>query len=180
MPDSKDHGTGACVESPETLICEEWLKTVGFKWHEFDRQNTKHWLLWLGDAVRGSGMTSFEDIGIELAPVSGGVDWFCWLRSDTSHRYCRFIHIRHIRTRRDLEAMIYGLTGLEFIPENCFYGSMLTQEHADWHRKQDQERADRVLLRTGHPWADIERDDTRGGALPEHMQVAEDARNGKR
>jgi len=30
------------------ILTEEWLKRVGFKWHQLDRQPDKHWLLWLG------------------------------------------------------------------------------------------------------------------------------------
>lgn len=33
-------------------ITEEWLKSVGFKWHQFDRQPDKHWLLWLGGGLK--------------------------------------------------------------------------------------------------------------------------------
>lgn len=32
-------------------ITEEWLKSVGFKWHQLDRRPEKQWLLWLGDAL---------------------------------------------------------------------------------------------------------------------------------
>ena len=39
-------------------ITEEWLKEVGFKWHQLARQPEKQWLLWLGDAVR-------DGLGIE-------------------------------------------------------------------------------------------------------------------
>lgn len=51
------------------LITEDWLKLVGFKWHEFERQNAKHWLLWLGGGLRQKpSLTDYEDLGIELAP----------------------------------------------------------------------------------------------------------------
>ena len=34
-------------------LTEEWLKENGFKWHQFDRQPDKHWLLWLGHVECG-------------------------------------------------------------------------------------------------------------------------------
>lgn len=46
-------------------ITDEWLKSVGFKWHQFDRQPGK---LWLGGGLKEKPcLTSYEDIGIELA-----------------------------------------------------------------------------------------------------------------
>lgn len=45
------------------LITEEWLKSVGFKWHQFDRQAVKEWLLWLGDVCDPGDA---EALGIEL------------------------------------------------------------------------------------------------------------------
>jgi hypothetical protein len=28
-------------------ISEPWLRCAGFKWHQIDRQPSKHWVLWL-------------------------------------------------------------------------------------------------------------------------------------
>jgi hypothetical protein len=127
-------------------------------------------------------MSSSDDLGIEVADGAyGGREqpdqWFCWLRSDSSHRYSRFIHLRHLRTVRDLLGVIYGVTGQEFDAANSLYGSLRTPEYAARHRAneaREKERLDRVLLREGHPWRDTERDDTRGRALPEHVQEAID------
>lgn len=146
-------------------ITEDWLKSVGFKWHQFDRQPTKQWLLWLGSAADNGDA---QDLGIEVTQ-NRDVDWFCWLRSDTSHRYSRFLHVRHIKTRFELVRMIEGLTGQEFSPDNNIGGYMHSKERADRYRAESS-RLDKVMLREGRPWRDIEKDDSRGGALPEHMQ----------
>src|SRR5688572_9102301 len=97
-------------------ITEDWLREVGFKWHQFDRQPDKHWLLWVGQAC-GQWGKSTDDIGVELAPNSYDADtddltgWFCWLRSDVAHRYSRFIHVRRLRTRDEVIALVAALTG---------------------------------------------------------------------
>lgn len=155
----------------DLLLSEDWLKTVGFKWHEFERQGGKHWLLWLGDVVRdGNGFSCTEDLGVEVA--SGrDLSWFCWLRADYAGRYSRFLHLRSLRTRRDLAEVIVGVTGVEFDPSCCWYGSLLTPERAEAARR-DAERLDRRMLREGSAWRNVEKDDTRGGALPEHMEEA--------
>jgi hypothetical protein len=160
-------------------ITEDWLKSVGFKWHQFDRQPDKHWLLWLGGGLRQKpSLTDYEDIGIELAanlPLRDDVaEWFCWLRSDCAGRYHRFIHLRHIVTRGDVIALVEAISGRPWMPENHFYGSLRSPEHADRIRK-DLLRADqRMLLEASshQKWADIEKDDSRGRALPEHMTAA--------
>jgi hypothetical protein len=53
-----------------------------------------------------------------------------------------------------------------------------TPEQAAKIRVRDED-LDRRLVNEGHPWADIERDDTRGRALPEHMEAHEKAKEGK-
>ena len=163
-------------------ITAEWLASVGFKWHQLDRQPDKHWLLWLGDATsERHSFTSFEDIGIEVAPCGwknrNGDDigdvgtWFCWFRSDAAGRYCRFIHIRHLRTAGDLVLLIEAITSQKWDPANNLYGSMRKPEDAERIRQESQ-RLDRRLRESGHPWSDVEKDDTRGRALPEHMTAA--------
>jgi len=168
-------GSGAEGNMSENLekrpITEEWLRSVGFKWHQFDRQPDKQWLLWLGD-ITSPGDT--EDLGIELAP--GREDWwFCWLRSDCSSRYSRFLHVRHIRTTGELIMLVQGITGTVWDPANHIGGAALRPERAEAIRKE-YDRLDKRIMREGHPWRDIEKDDTRGGALPEHMQHAIDAK----
>lgn len=161
---------------PDTPISEDWLKEVGFKWHQLDRQPTKHWLLWLGDAVReseGGSWCTYEDIGIELAqglPLRGDIapQWFCWFRSDAAGRYHRFIHVRHLSSCDEVIKLVEAITGQTWNPENHLYGSCHSPRQAERIRKDD-DRLDRKLLRSAHPWAEAEKDDTRGGALPEHL-----------
>ena len=159
-------------------ITEGWLKEVGFKWHQFDRQPGKHWVLWLGDAVGQGLVTSFEDIGIEvstmqyenaLGEVVGQDAWFCWLRSDAAGRYHRFIHLRHLRTRGELIALVEAIAGQPWNPENHLYGSVRSPEQAAKIRARDAEMDRRMARET--PWYGIEKDDSRGRALPEHMDA---------
>lgn len=161
---------------PIELITEDWLKANGFKWHEFERQGAKHWLLWLGHALEGA-FTTHEDLGIEVSPGVPGraSEWFCWLRGDCAGRYHRFIHVRHITETRELVALIEALTGQAFDPALCRYGSMQTPKRAAWLREQDA-RLDRRLMREGHPWHDVERDDTIGGGNADHLRAYEDGR----
>ena len=162
-------------ESAETNsepITEEWLKDVGFKWHELARQGRKHWTLWLGDAVRGrNSITDIEDLGVEVAPAAMDGAWFCWFRSDLSGKYSRFIHLRYLKTQRDLIWLIEGITGQKWDPANNLYGAMRKPEDAQRIRAND-ERLDRKILKE-RPWRDIEKDESRGGALPEHLEAYE-------
>ncbi|MGJ5203596.1 hypothetical protein [Bradyrhizobium sp. HKCCYLR20261] len=152
-------------------ISDEWLKSVGFRWHQFDRQPDKHWLLWLGGGLRQRpSLTDFEDLGIEVAPGRDG-SWFCWLRSDMSGRYHRFIHLRHIETQADVIQLVEAISGRPWTPENHLYGHLYSPDGAARVRK-DLERLDRRLMLQGHKWSDEEEDDSRGRALPEHMTEA--------
>lgn len=161
----------------DTSLDETWLRDVGFKWHQLERQPDKHWLLWLGRAMN-DGITAFEDVGIELAPSLSDGKWFCWLRSDLAHRYSRFIHIRMISTRQELVAIIEGLTGHRFIAENNLGGSMLTHdEAADWRRRMD--RLDVKIAGGWNTWHDSEKDGDRGRPLHDHMRSAIDAGKAK-
>lgn len=153
-------------------IDADWLREIGFRWHQLDRQPDQHWLLWMGDAMNDC-VTCYEDIGIEVAPAGTG-DWFCWLRSDAGSRYGRFIHLRHIRSRRDLILILEGIAGCGFAPEHCIGGSWMTPEHAARVKGQEQ-RLDRVLMRQT-PWHAVERDSSRGGALVDHYTAYVDAR----
>jgi hypothetical protein len=163
-------------------ITEGWLKSVGFKWHQFDRQPDKHWLLWLGSAIPDR-MTSFEDMGVELAPrwwknrngddVGAVGSWHCWLRADTAGRYHRFLHIRPVNNQADLIRLIEALSGQSWDTTNHFYGNVYQPKHAASIRR-DLERADHRIRQENAKWLDVEKDDTRGRALPEHMQAHAD------
>lgn len=150
----------------ETPITEDWLREIGFKWHEI--HSGKHWLLWLGGAMGLHGGT--EDFGVELAN-NRDEDWFCWLRSDLAHRYHRFIHVRHIVTRGELVKLIEGLTGRDWDPGLIFYGAMVTPPQAI-RLRAEAERLDRQILLKDRKWSPIENDDSRGRPLPGHMEVA--------
>jgi hypothetical protein len=162
-------------------ITEEWLKSVGFKWHQFDRQPEKQWLLWCGIRSADNWGVDTQDIGVEVC--SGGHDgqWFCWLRSDTAHRYSRFLHVRHMRMQSEVVKLVEAVTGLPWKPENHIHGAVCTDEQAA-HHKAARDRIDKRMVREDHPWREIEKDDTRGGALPEHMEIAEgfEKRRGER
>ena len=178
----------ALAPSPATAgaITEDWLISAGFKWHQLERQTDKHWLLWLGDATaERHSFTSYEDIGIELAPCrwknSKGHDagnvgqWFCWFRADSSGRYHRFIHIRHLGTVGELVRLVEAVSGQKWDPANNLYGSMRKPQDAERIRQTDKERFDRrLILGSGdwQKWSDLEKDDTRGRALPEHITAA--------
>jgi hypothetical protein len=154
-------------------ITEDWLRSVGFKWHQFDRQPNKQWLLWLGSALlRRDMFTGSEDLGIELAENSGSFsDWFCWLRSDSAHRYHRFIHIRHLRYQDELIQMIEGLTGQQWNPANNLYGSMCSPESAE-RQRQESDRLDMRIQAKQHPWHESEKDPDRGRPLVDHVDAA--------
>lgn len=158
------------------MITEQWLSDVGFKWHELEQQGHKHWLLWLGDCLN-ERHSDAEELGIELS--KGSDDWwFCWLRSDTAHRYSRFLHVRHLRTQIEVVQLIEALTGQMWDVDNNLYGRMMLSDRADYLRKE-AERLDQQWLRRNPAWREIEKDDTRGGALPEHMQAAIDGGKAK-
>lgn len=156
-------------------ITADWLKSIGFKWHQFDRQPDKHWLLWIGEAMNGGPFTGYEDIGLELAP-NRDQEWFCWFRSDTAGRYHRFIHIRHLKEQHELTNLISALTGTIFNPAHVHYGHLRSAAVAA-RLEQEAQRLDLILRTEGAPWSEVEKDDTRGRSLPEHMEAAEKAPN---
>jgi hypothetical protein len=160
------------LEIEEAPITEDWLKEVGFRWHQLARQPERHWLLWLGDAVRGrNSMIDIEDLGVEVCSGASDDNWFCWLRSDLSCKYSRFIHLRYLKTQDDLISLIEGITGQQWDPANNLYGSMRKPDNAKRVREND-ERLDRKILKE-RPWSDLEKDDGSGGALPEHRVAYE-------
>lgn len=175
------HG-GERVTEIRPEITEQWLRDTGFKWHEWDTQNTKQWVLWLGDAIQG-GWQSFEDLGVEVCNNLVGreevyIDWFCWIRADTSHRYSRFLHVRHIRYVDELVRLIEGLKGQDFDPKNVLYGSLRTAKSAERIRAEDA-RLDLRILKQSHPWRDTEKDESRGRPLVEHVEGAIEGKKAK-
>ena len=168
-------------EQASEPIMEEWLRSVGFKWHQLDRQTHKHWLLWI-DRCMGADA---ESVGIEVTAGAWNQrrddheDWYFWLRSDLAGRYHRFIHFRHLRYQEELITMIEGLTGQTWDPANNWYGSMVTLERAE-RLRAEADRLDRRLRMSGYPWAEVEKDDSLGGALPEHLEFHEGEMKGMR
>lgn len=155
-------------------ISEDWLREVGFKWHQFDRQADKHWLLWIGGA-KDEPWSSPEDLGIEVAAGayngSDHGDWFCWLRCDSSHRYHRFLHVRHICFKHELIQIVEGLSGTPWKPENVWYGS-LRSEKVSSYLQAEKERLDKRIHSDQYPWSESEKDPDRGRPLREHMDAA--------
>jgi hypothetical protein len=167
-------------------ITEEWLREVGFKWEQFDRQPSKNWTLWLGgclDCGKSWRFSGPEDFGLVLAHNSHPSDpeddwWFCWFRSDTAGRYHRFIHVRHLRAQQEIISLVEALSGRLWNPENHIYGSLRCQKCADSWRAEEAGRIDLERMRTVR-WSEIERDDSRGGATAQHMQAAIDSGKAK-
>jgi hypothetical protein len=160
-------------------ITEDWLKSVGFKWHQMDRQPDKHWLLWLGGAIEDR-ITSFEDLGIELAPrwwknrngddVGEVGSWHCWLRADTAGRYHRFLHVRSLRTAAEVMQLVEALTGQAWDVANHIYGNVYQPKHAESIRR-DLTRFDHQIREGNAKWSEVEKDDSRGRALPDHLEA---------
>lgn len=127
-------------------IDEEVLRIAGFKWDQRDRQPTKHWLLWIGDARKdasnpeGRAFCSSDELGIELASSScpGDEWWYCWIRCDFAGRYSRFLHVRHVAKWGDVIGIIEGLTGRQFNPTDVMYGQLWRPESAARHRKESK------------------------------------------
>jgi len=146
------------VSALDGLITEEWLKSVGFRWDEWERSGGKHWTLWFGD-VQHKGLSSFEDLGIEVCRSRpDSAEWSCWLRSDCSHKYARFIHLRYITEQRELIAVVQALTGFSWNPENHLYGSIRRPEQAKYIR-ETEDRLDRRVMK-GSKWAEHEKDES--------------------
>lgn len=164
------------------FITEDWLRGVGFKWHQLERQSQKQWLLWLGSVVyKGQMFHGCDDLGIEVAnnPARDTEPeyWNCWLRGDYSHRYSRFIHVRQVHFQNELIALIEAITSQPFDSQNNINGSMVTPDVAARIRVEEEKRSRRLDVQFLRPtWRDIEKDDSRGRPLPEHLQAAEDAR----
>ena len=164
-------------------ITEEWLKSIGFKWAQFDRQNEKQWILWIGGAITEPDgtralFTGAEDLGIEISadyrfekgvPIEPPEKWFCWFRGDCAGRYHRFIHLRHILWQDEVIALVEALTGKPWNPTHVLYGQLWTPEVAE-RLREDEKRLDRRLHQ--HPWTEAYKDPDRAKPLPEHVDAA--------
>ena len=145
-------------------LSDEWLKSVGFRWDEWERSGGKHWTLWFGN-LDDYSFSSFEDLGLELNHNDHGEDfWFCWLRSDCSHKYARFIHLRHVHTREDVINIIVGITGLPWNPANHLYGAIRRPKEAEYIRSTESRLDHRVMKQS--KWAEHEKDESQ--ARPTH------------
>jgi hypothetical protein len=155
------------------LITEDWLRSVGFKWHQFDRQPGKNWLLWLGDVTDPGDA---EMLGIEIAfGAYMGHDqpkgWNCWVRSDTSSRYHRFIHIRHLRFQIEVTVLVSALTGQEWDTANHWYGGVRTPESAA-RLRAEHDRLDKRIHREQAAWYEAEKDPSRAKPTAEDQEAA--------
>lgn len=175
-PRRRGNRPGGRVVMIDMPLTEEWLKEAGFKRHQLERQPDKHWLLWIGDAIGNGFVASYEDLGIEVAPMLKKAEWFWWLRSDSAGLCHRFIHLRHISSTGELIAVIEGITGKKWNVANNLYGSMRSPEHAARIRAED-DRLDRKIMRQT-PWSEIEKDQYIGRALPEHREAYEKTKGG--
>lgn len=163
-------------------ITEEWLKESGFRWSHLDRQDSKHWLLWLGDAVRereGFCFTSYENIGIEIAANRNDPKWFCWFRSHAGGLYGRFLHVRHVRLKLDVVRIVEAVTGYPWTPEYHVGGSargpLGYKNMLDYAKRKDVE----LLVEPNRVWHDIERDPYRAGACAPTLRELVDRQAGK-
>jgi hypothetical protein len=152
------------------LISEDWLRSVGFKWHTISGRDPnpprdpKHWALWMGNVANYEpgqiwSFHSDEDLGLELTEnTSRDKFWFCWLRADTSSRYSRFLHIRHIRKQADVIQLVEALSGVPWKPENHMYGKIFTTEQVGQIRERDK-RLD-IRIAKDSQWYKHENDDS--------------------
>lgn len=116
-------------------LTEGWLAEAGFKWSQQERQPQKHWTLWLGwGSVDGGKWATIQDLGIEVSMAwwpgrNGSVvgdpnAWNCWLKGMNNS----LLHVRYIRTREELVALIEALTGRAWDRALSRYGNLYTPE----------------------------------------------------
>lgn len=120
--------TGGTVDVEPILLSDEWLGDIGFKYTQEERQPTKHWHLTLGWGAPNT-TACIDDLSIEVASGAMYGEWFCWLRRGTRFSD-KFIHVRHIKYRHELEELITALTGTKWKPENSIYGNFYNDEIA--------------------------------------------------
>lgn len=153
---------------PNALITEDWLRDCGFKWEQHKRQDTKHWLLWIGAACLDYDRTAMHDsLGIELSAINQSDPafetywglWHCWIRNDIAGRYARIIHVRYLRLQSEVESLISALTGISVNWKDSMYGSLHNPQVAERMRKERM----RLDQRINHAW--VERVDADKGII---------------
>src|SRR5260370_7219795 len=113
-----------------------------------------------------TGKYGFSDgEGVEQRDFEARARLVCWLRSDFASRYHRFIFLRHLKAQRELILLVESLSGVPWAPENNLYGAIRTSEEAAQIRSED-DRLDRVLLRTRQRHYEIDKVDTPAAPLP--------------
>jgi len=134
---------------------ENWLRELGFKSSQQERQPFKHWKLLLGRAVDGGMFSCPEDLYVEVTPAwwlnrngervqaGAGNPWHCWIGGDGRG----FVHVRHLQTRDDLIRLIAALTGLAWRPEDVFYGMLHTPKRGGELRAEEAAREAREVAR---------------------------------
>lgn len=135
------------------LLTEAWLAgEAGFKWSQAERQTHKHWTLWLGWASEDGGrLSTIEDLGIEVTMawwtnrngdvVGDETAWNCWLKGMNRS----LLHVRYIRTRAELIALIEALTGQPWNAAHSRFGNLYSARQIE---RFDREEAARAALRT--------------------------------
>jgi hypothetical protein len=103
---------------PNEPLTYEWLLANG--WHKLERgelQPTDHCRREVGleTTTDEHFMVASEDMGIEVCPDKFPEPrfWFCWLTIARAPRAPAhtWIHVRHLKTVRDLVLLYEGLTG---------------------------------------------------------------------
>jgi hypothetical protein len=158
-------GHRSAVHEP-TPLTEEFLRDVGFRWHQNELQPNKMWLLWIGGAMFSrNGMASFDNFGLELSESTWeGERYFSlWFRSDIAGRYSRFLWARDLTTVEQLVRVIESLTDAPFSPLNVLYGSLHTPEQAARLRVSEQ-RSDWRIAKSGAAAWKEETDETKSTA----------------
>jgi hypothetical protein len=152
------------MDEPEETITEEWLKEIGFKWHDVERSG-RNWLLWIGSAIAQNSpygrTSSFEDFGLELSKFHKDIEnWAVFYRADYAGRYTRFIYCRDVWKREQLTRLLEALIDVPFDPANVMYGSLYRPEQAAHYKRQDQKRLDRRIALENR-WRADEADDSK-------------------
>jgi hypothetical protein len=89
------------------LNCEityEWLRSRGFRIERPQVSHTPH----MSIVVDRSG-----DSFLEVSPSSSSPEWFCFFRNDMASRRCKFVFVRMVQTKPQLEKLFEAIAGKE-------------------------------------------------------------------